>query len=175
VTADLCVVPVNMRRLITLYDKARGAGYLNRLQSEDLEGVDVGKWQQLQPLGFYSREMDLFIVTPAGAIANSYSVPLGFEWVVRGQDRRPAFTHDDAYTGQLQVCQHGNEPLRPIAISRAQADALILEACNAVGMAWWRRRIIFRGTRVGGWAFFRGADARAPIDPEQPLDHSPGA
>jgi hypothetical protein len=174
-SADLCVVPVNMRRLITLYDKARGAGYLNRLQSEDLEGFQVGQWQLLQPLGFYSRELDLFIVTPTAFVADSYSVPIGFDWVVRGQDRRPAFTHDDSYDGLLLVCGNGNEPLRELRISRAQADALILEACNSVRMAWWRRRIIFRGTRVGGWAFFRGADQRAPIDPEQPLDHSPGA
>lgn len=166
-TAPACAIgpTIDIPVLIASYDKRRGAGYLNRLRSEDLEGEDVGKWRQLAPLVFYSATLDCFVITPMGFVANSYSVPPLCDWIVRGQDRRPAFTHDDSYDGTILVCRDASEPLQAIEITREQADALILEACASVGMSWWRRRVIFRGTRIGGWAFFQGKPAAAaPVE-----------
>lgn len=135
------------------------ARFITTLQSEDVPGG--GRWRLLTPLIFYSAILGRHIVMKPGAEADSYSVPAIFAWLVHNIDRRPAFIHDELYSGRAYV-------------TREQADAVILEACASVGISWWRRRLIFRGTRLGGWAFFKGPQ-RAPIDPEQPLDHSPGA
>lgn len=138
---------------------SEAARFLTRIQSEDLEGPQVGQWQLTSPLIFYSAKLGRHIVMPTGAIANSYSVPALLAFIVWGIDRRPAFIHDHLYGGKEKV-------------TRAQADAVILEACESVGIGWARRRVIFRGTRSFGWAFFKGA---ADPDPDEPLDHSPGA
>jgi hypothetical protein len=138
---------------------SEAARFITTLQSEDLAGG--GRWRLLTPLIFYSAILQRHIVMPVGAEADSYSVPALFAWLVHNLDRRPAFIHDELYSGRHYV-------------TREQADAVILEACASVGISWWRRRLIFRGTRVGGWAFFKGAKA-TPIDPEQPFDPSPGA
>jgi hypothetical protein len=136
------------------------ARFITTLKSEDVPGG--GRWRLLTPLVYYSALLARHIVVQRGTEADSYSVPAAFAWLVHKLDRRPAFIHDELYSGRIA------------GVTREQADAVILEACEAVGISWWRRRLIFRGTRIGGWAFFKGPKT-PPIDPEQPLDHSPGA
>lgn len=134
------------------------AHFLNKIQSEDLDGADVGKWQLLAPLVFWSEVLGREIVMPAGAIADSYSVPALLAFIVWGIDRRPAFIHDHLYSGR----EHG--------VTRAQADAVLLEACESVGIGRMRRRLIFRGPRAFGWLFYKGdqADADEPLQPPDP-------
>lgn len=133
------------------------ARFITRLQSEDLDGDRVGYWRLLTPLVYYSAVLGRHVVMPAGSEANSYSVPAALAFIVWGIDRRPAFIHDHLYGG--------GEP----GVTRAQADAVILEACESVGIGWLRRRVIFRGTRLGGWAYFkRTADDHEVIKPIDP-------
>jgi hypothetical protein len=139
------------------------ARFLTRLSSDDLEGPDVGKWLLTKPLIYYSAILGRHIVMRPGEIADSYSVPRMFAWLVFGIDRRPAFIHDHLYAGR--------EP----GVTRAQADRILLEAMASTGVPLWLRRIIFRGPNAFGWLFFKGQKQPVAEEDEQPLDHSPGA
>ena len=131
------------------------ACFLSPLRSEDLPGGT--RWRLLAPLTFYSKVLERLITVETGFEADSYSAPqtpFG-SWIVRDIDRRPAFIHDKLYTER--------------SCTREEADLVLLEAMEAVGISWWRRRLIYRGVRVGG-GFFWGEDDDAP----QSHDSMPG-
>lgn len=128
------------------------ARFLSPLRTEDLDGGR--QWRLLEPLRYYSRVLDRVIEIPAGFVADSYSSPreaLG-SWVVRDIDRRPAFIHDKLYGER--------------SCTRAQADAVLLEAMEVARVPWWRRQVIYAGVRVGG-AFFWDDDDK-PFQQQDP-------
>lgn len=118
----------------------RKAGFLSALRSEDLDGGR--KWKLLEPLRYYSAILAREIVLDAGFVADSYSAPRDFigSWIVRDIDRRPAFVHDKLYAARF--------------CTREQADKVLLEAMESVGISWWRSRLIYAGVRVGGGLFW---------------------
>lgn len=42
------------------------------------------------------------------------------------------------------------------AATRAEADAILLEAMAALGVGWWTRRTIYYGVRIGGHWSYKG-------------------
>lgn len=131
------------------------AAFLTPLRSEDEDGRS---WKLLEPLRYYSKILDRVIELPAGFVADSYSAPYDFvgSWIVRGLDRRPAFVHDKLYSER--------------ATTRKQADDVLLEAMESVGISWWRRQAIYRAVRLGGAMYWSDEESEAPA----PQDNSPG-
>lgn len=154
--------------------------FLNLLSSTDLEGGDKYRLDAL--LGYYSpvlAGLGLGAAGPfgpvghvyiaSGFVCDSYSAPAWCWFCVRlvyRLDRRPAFLHDWLCSGMVK------------GVTRAIADRVIREAMESVGIAWWKKRWIFRGVRVGAHLNIggQGDEPSAPsIDSDQPLDNSPGA
>lgn len=128
------------------------AGFLSALRSEDVDGC---RWKLTEPLRYYSAVLGREIVLEAGFVADSYSSPreLVGSWLVRNIDRRPAFIHDKLYGER--------------SCTRFEADQVLLEAMESVGIAWWRRQAIYRGVRLGGGLYW-------DEDTQGPIDHLPG-
>lgn len=117
---------------------AMEAEFFGDLHSRDVP-VGGGKieWELDKDLIYYSKVLDRLIVIPQGFRCDSYSVPALFAFITHGIDRRPAFLHDWICRGHVK------------GVNRKRADLAIKEACKVVGISWWRRRVIFRGTRIG--------------------------
>ena len=133
------------------------AVFLNLLHSTDLPGG--GSFRLDKPLRFYSAILNEIIEVPKGFVADSYSVPRLFAFLVHKADRRPAFIHDWLY-----------DPNGP-DVTQRQADRVLLEAMKAAGLSWLQRRIIYRGPRVAGRFFFKEHEHESV----EPFDPSPGA
>lgn len=130
------------------------AFFATSLVSEDLDG---NRSRLVEPLVYFSKILMQYLTLPRGFEADSYSAPqtpFG-SWMVRGLDRRPAFVHDWLYSPESGV-------------DRETADRVLLEAMEAVGISWWRRRLIYRAVRVGGGFFYKGTldEIVAPPDPD---------
>jgi len=75
-----------------------------------------------------------------------------------------AFVHDALYF-------YGTAGVGRPVITRAQADAALLEGMVALGIPWLTRRVIYRAVRLGGWvawnrnAKWHAAEAAADADP----------
>jgi hypothetical protein len=76
------------------------------------------------------------------------SLPLGvFIKSPGGKWDKPAIIHDELYKTPLVAVAGGTAR----EVTRAQADAIFLEAMDASGVNWFTKRIIYSGVRVGGW------------------------
>lgn len=81
-----------------------------------------------------------FIRVPAGFKTDFASVPQIF-WNILppwGTYGKAAVLHDWNYKKQ--------------EFGRAFCDAVLLESMEALGVVWWKRFLIYRGVRLGGWA-----------------------
>lgn len=102
------------------------------------------------------------IRVPAGFVTDFASIPQVFwnilpPWGVYG---KPCVLHDYMYQGgfisEPPVNRNLANPARPIWFvqhtdpTREQADNILREAMQALGVGWWTRQIIFRGVRMGG-------------------------
>lgn len=79
------------------------------------------------------------IRVPAGFVTDGASVPRIF-WNIFppvGKYGKAAVLHDFLYWEQ--------------AYTRLEADNLLLEAMDALGVDWLTQLLIFRGVRLGGW------------------------
>jgi hypothetical protein len=86
------------------------------------------------------------IEVPAGFITDGASVPRIF-WNIFapfGDYFCAAIIHDFLYS------KHNRHR------HRAECDLIFLEAMEAAGVPWLRRRLIYRAVRLGGWAAFKG-------------------
>jgi hypothetical protein len=152
--------------------------FLDFLDSRDLEGG--AEYQLLAILRYYSPilaslglgEAGQFgpaghITMPVGFICDSYSVPAWCWFCLRlvfKIDRRPAFVHDWLCGGNVK------------GVTREIADRVIREAMVSVGIASWKKRWIFRGTRAGDYLNIGGQGYATEIEEgTSPVDHSPGA
>jgi hypothetical protein len=81
-------------------------------------------------------------VAPRGFITDLASIPrlLRALFDINGLSRAPAVLHDFLY------CMHYT--------TRAEADALLLEALEAVGVGWATRWSMYLGVRSGGWMYW---------------------
>jgi hypothetical protein len=120
------------------------AHFITPLVSEDLEGGEA--WRLREPLVYFSALLHEYITVPVGFEADSYSAPetpFG-SFIIRGIDRRPAFIHDKLYADA--------------DLPREVCDSVFLEAMEAAGIAWWRRKLIYRGVRSFGGLFYKDKD-----------------
>jgi hypothetical protein len=122
-----------------------------------------GKRALTDRLGFYSEELDREFWLEPGFEYDGESVPreAPILYALFGNRSEEAGAlHDGGYAGLL-------------GITRAQADALYLEAQRATGAGRFSSWVKWLGVRAFGWRYYRGAASAS--EPEQPIDTSPGA
>jgi len=99
-----------------------------------------GEWVVFQPL-IYEGSLGQLTV-PRGFITDLASIPKFMRGLLDVNDshRRAAVLHDFLY-----CAQH---------LTRKQADDLLLEAMEAIGVQAWKRNAMYAAVRVGGWAYW---------------------
>jgi hypothetical protein len=103
-----------------------------------------------EPFTFHSAIVGV-VTVEVGFDTDYASVPRGL-WNLYPPDgayTEAAVIHDALYWHQA-TAEHGGKP-----VTRAQADAVFLEAMKALGIGWVTRHILYRAVRVGGgkaWA-----------------------
>lgn len=106
------------------------------------EYVDDCNDRLTAPLVFYSESLDREFTMPEGFVTDYASVPrLPFAyWLAGGLARKAAVVHDWLY-------RHGG-------CTRAEADAVFLEAMAATGQPWFRRSAMWAAVRTFGWTAY---------------------
>lgn len=107
----------------------------------DLRAYKPGEWVVLAGLLYLASTGARYIV-PRGFITDLASIPAALRWLIDpdGPSRQAAVLHDFLY------CAH--------YMTRAEADALFLEALEACGVDWATRHAMYIGVRVGGWVYW---------------------
>lgn len=108
-----------------------------------LQYMGFGGWKLITDLHVTDDELG-DIVVPANFRTDLDSVPRLplAHLLLKGRTVTAAVVHDYAYeAGQL-----GGKK-----ITRAQADDLFRRLMKDEGVWWWRRALIYRGVRLGGW------------------------
>lgn len=109
------------------------------------------EWVLCEPL-IYTSNAGEVICAPVGFIHNLASIPQAFQWLLPVNDRHKlaAVLHDYLCTIQDR--------------SRAEVDALFLEAMESLGVSWWKRNAMYAGVRAGGWVAWDRYAARIKAD-----------
>jgi len=104
-----------------------------------------GKWLLTEELQYYSSRLDKVIVVPEIFETDLASIPPYLTWLVpkNGKHRAAAIVHDHLYV------QHGK--VGGATLTRAECDAIFLEAMVVLGVSKWRRKIMYYAVRSGGW------------------------
>ena len=100
--------------------------------------INDGEWLLLSDLVYRSDILGV-ITVPLGFVTDFASVPRlpGAYWLAGGKATKEAVIHDYLY--------------RTRTGTRAQADAVFLEAMELNGQARWRRWLMWAGVRLFGW------------------------
>jgi hypothetical protein len=108
-----------------------------------MQNVDGTTFILHEPL-VYRRVCGEIITVPKGFDHDLASVPWLFRRVFprSGPYNDAAVVHDWLYE---------TRKIGPHVIYRAEADAVFLEAMEALGCGWLTRTLIYRAVRVGGW------------------------
>lgn len=112
--------------------------FLSKLEMENLDGKDDGKWRLTAPLLYSSVVARRIFKVPIGFISDLASVPrmpLVF-WLCGDTSTEAAVVHDFLYSTAL--------------VPRSVADAVFREASAVTGVPAWRRWIMWAGIRLGG-------------------------
>lgn len=99
-------------------------------------------------------DSDEMVTAPAGFETDLASVPWGLWNLVPpwGSHARPAIFHDFLYRTRGGGMFDGQRWItRAAPYTRAEADAIFLEAMEVVGVTWWRRWLMYAAVRLGGW------------------------
>jgi hypothetical protein len=92
----------------------------------------------------YKRQFQIGKVTvPAGFATDFASVPRAFWRIIPpwGKYNRAAVVHDWIYSENR--------------FSRKAADWIFLDLMRRLGVSWWKRTVMYRAVRVGGWVTWR--------------------
>lgn len=76
------------------------------------------------------------IIVPSGFVTDFASIPQVCLSIFGEIAQRPSVIHDFLYSKTL--------------ITRAMADAVLLEAMEITGVSWLQRKLIYTGVRIGG-------------------------
>lgn len=119
-------------------------GFVTRLSLEEhLQGGESvpGEWVLLKNLAYIAKDGRRFVV-PRGFVTDLASIPKVLRNVldVNDKHRRAAVLHDYLYVTQQ--------------VTRAEADALFLEAMGVVGVEAPKRYIMWAAVRTGGWIYW---------------------
>jgi hypothetical protein len=112
-----------------------------------LEDVDGAEGILLEPLRFYSMQIGMIVVAPAGFKTDFASIPRGL-WNIlpkRGKHDKAAVLHDAGYRNQLEDVR-GYQ----IQITKAQTDSLFLEAMEVSGVGMFSRRSMYLAVKFFG-------------------------
>jgi len=93
---------------------------------------------------------ETMLVCPAGTKTDGASVPRFFWRLIggpmTGKYRQAAVVHDGGYTGDLIWCVND----KPTSYDRKTVDALFLQLMKALGVARWRRNLMYLAVRWFG-------------------------
>lgn len=108
----------------------------------DLRAYKPDQWVLLLALIYMTKGGTRYVV-PRGFITDLASIPrlLRALFDINGASRMAAVLHDFLYCIQYTT--------------RAEADALFLEALEACGVGWATRWSMYLGVRSGGWVYWR--------------------
>lgn len=108
------------------------------IDSPVLRVGDNNRWVLAHKLTYVTDAGEV-IEVPAGFETDLASIPRLLHWMipVNGKHRAAAIIHDYLYTIRDR--------------SRAEADAIFLEAMKESGVRWTQRRAMYLGVRMGGW------------------------
>ncbi len=121
--------------------------FLDRLRLEKIGETRDARpiWRLLTEFRYDSAVLGCRVAVPAGFVTDLASVPrapLAY-WLAGNTGTEAAVLHDFAYQ------------TRSPAKTKHEADDLFWEALTALGVAWWRRRLMWRAVQVAGhgaWA-----------------------
>ena len=84
-----------------------------------------------------------------GFVTDLASIPRVFRWLIEklGKHNKAAVIHDAIYQGKYTT---PNAP-RCILFTQKDADIIFLDAMADLGVAKWKRTLMYWGVRVGGW------------------------
>jgi len=107
----------------------------------DLRAYKPGEWVVLLAL-IYMAKSGVRHIVPRGFITDLASIPAFLRGLfnVNGLSREPAVLHDFLYCIQYTT--------------RAEADALFLEALESAGVGWATRYSMYLAVRAGGWMYW---------------------
>lgn len=113
------------------------------LSNLDLREYRPNEWVVLSALRYRGRQGCVDV--PRGFITDLASIPQALRNVfnVNGRSRKAAVLHDYLY------CTRGLGRL-----SRAECDALFLDALSDCSVDALQRRLMWAGVRVGGWVYW---------------------
>jgi|TARA_R110002094_G_scaffold153354_1_gene140869 hypothetical protein len=105
----------------------------------DTRAVEGG-YELLAPLKYYSTVLNKTIEVPTGFFTDFASIPRVARVFItgHGQDRWAAVVHDYLYS---------------VGYDRRTADVIFLEAMAVSGVGFFKRRLMYRAVRTGGWMF----------------------
>lgn len=93
---------------------------------------------------------DVVLRAPAGTITDGASIPRFFWRLIgpplTGRYRQAAVIHDAGYTADLQWNIDGDSR----SYNRKDVDTLFLQLMEALGVPWWRRRLMHLAVRLFG-------------------------
>ena len=117
----------------------------SQLLDDSVNGTGRAQFRLLAPFGYkIDRESFLLeVVAPRGYVTDYASIPRFF-WRVFppwGKYRHAAVIHDVLYSDR--------------SCPRAMADAIFLDAMNALGVPWYQRWPIYAAVRCFGWIPWR--------------------
>lgn len=123
----------------------RKAEFVTKLDAELLDEGGEGKWILHSPLAYRSLVLKELVIVPKGFVTDFASVPrLPVVYTLTGNTaHRPAVVHDFLYSGGWQC-------------TRAQADAVLLEAMKVTGVPAWRRWSMYLAVRAFGGSRWQG-------------------
>lgn len=108
-------------------------------------------WKLLSEFRYDSDILGCRVAIPAGFITDLASVPrapLAY-WLTGNTATEAAVLHDFLYSR------------RSPAKTKDEADDTFWEAMTAMGVPWWRRRIMWRAVQIGGASAWQTGPARS--------------
>jgi hypothetical protein len=108
------------------------------------------RFELLAPLVYYSGFLAQTIIVPTGFVTDLASIPrpLYIALPPVGSYDKAAVVHDFLY-------RHPDGFTYGKPLNRGEADLIIREAMEALRVEQWKRFMIYRGVRLGGWVPWR--------------------
>lgn len=97
-----------------------------------------GEWELSTSMTYFSPLVG-YITVPIGFKTDLASIPRVFRAAIptNGKHRLAAVIHDYLYSSKKE--------------SRGICDKVFLEAMVISGVPWWKRKLMYRAVRLGGW------------------------
>ena len=122
------------------------AKFLTQLEVRALQKYDEGRslWELVHPLVYQSDILLAPVDVPEGFVTDFASVPrIPVAYLLMNDVGQPAAVIHD-YLYRFATC------------TRAQADEVLEEALNVLGVSWWRRKAMWTAVRLAGWGAYKG-------------------